>query len=381
LLALPALAPALAGTAPAAAPAAAQAEAEVAPFPEETRAALRVIVDRRQAQSGAPGAVAGVWIPGRGSWVYAQGVSDARARTPLGASDVFRIASITKTYVATAALQLVDEGRLGLDDPLERHLPGLGLAGGERITVRQTLGMTAGIFSYTEDAAFLAAYAADPLLPFSPEQGIAIARRHPPDFPPGSAFHYSDTNYLIAGLLVERATGRRLHEAVHERVLRPLRLSATSFPTTPELPAPFSRGYQPAAGGGDALKDVTRSNPDVAWGAGAMLANLDDLRLWARALATGALLSPALQAERLRTTPLPGGAALQAGYGLGVSSIAGFVGHNGGIPGYSSIAMHLTEANATIVVLVNQSGLEGGAADAIAWDAVRLLFPGRVPEA
>jgi D-alanyl-D-alanine carboxypeptidase len=112
-----------------------------------------------------------------------------------------------------------------------------------------------------------------------------------------------------------------------------------------------------------------------------MLSTLDDLRLWARALATGALLSPALQAERLRTTPIPGAEALRAGYGLGVLSLAGFIGHNGGVPGYSSIAMHLPEANATVVVLVNQSGLEGGPADAIAWDAVRLLFPGRVPAA
>jgi D-alanyl-D-alanine carboxypeptidase len=215
-------------------------------------------------------------------------------------------------------------------------------------------------------------------MPFTPRDVLAIVQRHPPDFAPGERFHYSDTNYILLGLIVEQLTGQKVGEAIEQRILQPLRLANTSFPSTPEMPEPYAHGYDAPPGGG-ALRDLSRTNPDVAWTAGAMISTLDDLRLWARALATGALLSPAMQRERLETTAIPIADGITAGYGLGLFSIAGFVGHNGGIPGYSSIAVHLPEANATLVGLVNKSGLEGGEADAIMWDIAKLLFPERFP--
>jgi D-alanyl-D-alanine carboxypeptidase len=352
-------------------PALAQAQTEptFAPFPPDTQAALQRIVDQHLAETGAPGAVVGVWVPGRGTWVHAQGTGNLATGAPIRVDDEVRIASITKTFVATVILQLVDEGQIRLDDRLEQYVPGV--PNGDRITIRQVLGMTAGIFNYTEDPAFLADYQANPLMPFSLQDVLAITRRHPPDFAPGEGFHYSDTNYFLLGQVIEQLTGQRVGEAIDQRVIRPLRLTSTSFPTAPEMPEPYAHGYE-AEPGSDAPRDVTRTNPTVAWTAGAMISNLDDLRLWARALATGALLSPAAQRERLQWTAVPGGEALDMRYG-----IAGFVGHNGGIPGYSSIAVHLPEANATIVVLVNKAGLEGGQADGICLDIARLLFPER----
>jgi D-alanyl-D-alanine carboxypeptidase len=353
-----------------------QASAPLGTFPPAAQAALQRIVDQHLSDLGAPGAAVGVWVPGRGSWVHAQGTADVATNAPFAVDDSFRIASITKTFVATVILQLVDEGALRLDDHLEQYVRGI--PNGDRITIRQVLGMTAGIFNYTEDATFLADYAANPLMPFSPEDVLAIVRRHPPDFVPGERFHYSDSNYTLLGLIVEQLTGQTPGDAIDARIIQPLRLSGTSFATSPAMPEPYAHGYDTAPNAAG-LQDVTQSNPAVAWTAGAMVSTLDDLRLWVRALATGALLSPAVQRERLQGVTIPTADGVEARYGLGLFSIGGFIGHNGGIPGYSSIAVYLPEANATLVALVNKSGLEGGEADAILWDIAKLLFPERFP--
>jgi D-alanyl-D-alanine carboxypeptidase len=239
--------------------------------------------------------------------------------------------------------------------------------------------MTAGIFSYTADAAFQAAYDADPLMPFSLEDLLAILRRNPPAFPPGESAQYSDTNYYLLGLIVDQLTGQRVGAAIDQRIVQPLRLTGTSYPTTPDMPEPYAHGYNAEPSG--TLRDVTRSNPGVAGAAGAMLSTLDDLRLWTEALTHGALLSPTMQRERLHWSAFPGGEALDYRYGLGIMAYDGFIGHSGGIAGYESMAFHLPEANATIVVLANKSGLfGGGAAVPIFFDIVNLLFPGRFPQ-
>jgi D-alanyl-D-alanine carboxypeptidase len=348
------------------------------PFPLETQAALQHIVEQHLTEAGTPGVVVGVWIPGRGTWVHAQGTGDLTTRAPIRVSDTVRIGSITKTFTATVILQLVDEGRFQLDDRLEQYVPGA--PNGDRITIRQVLGMTAGIFSFTDDAAFAAEYDANPLMPFSLQELLVILRRRPPDFPPGEWIHYSDTNYYLLGPIIEQLTSQRVGAAIDQRILQPLRLTGTSFPTTPDMPEPYAHGYDTEPGGG-ALRDVTRSNPAVAGGAGAMLSTLDDLRLWTEALASGVLLSPTTQRERLQWTAMPVGEAVDIRYGLGILSFNGFIGHTGSIAGYESIALHLPEANATVVVLANKSGLfGGGAADPIFFDIARLLFPERFPQ-
>ncbi len=345
-------------------------------FPPETQAALQQIVEQQLTEAGTPGAAVGVWIPGRGTWVHAQGTGDLATGAPIRVADQFRIGSITKTFAATVLLQLVDEGRLQLDDRLEQYVPGV--PNGDRITIRQVLGMTAGIFSYTADATFEAEYDADPLMPFSLQDLLAIVRRNPPDFPPGESVQYSDTNYYLLGLIIEQLTGQHVGEAIDQRIVQPLRLTSTSYPTTPDMPEPYAHGYNAEPGG--TLRDVTRSNPAVAGAAGAMISTLDDLRLWTEALARGALLSPTMQRERLQWSAFPGGEAVNSRYGLGIAAVDNFLGHSGGIAGYESMALHLPEANATIVVLANKSGLfGGGAAQPIFLEIANLLFPGRLP--
>jgi D-alanyl-D-alanine carboxypeptidase len=317
----------------------------------------------------------GVWYPGQGDWTIAAGIGDLETAAPMRLDDHVRIASITKTFVATVVLQLVDEGMLSLDDRLEPFITGI--PNGDEITIRQLLNMTAGIYSYINDPVIAVDYDRDPLLPFIPEQAVAIVRAHgEADFPPGSRSQYSDTNYILLGLIIEQVTGRSVAAEIAERIIVPLGLTQTSFAATPEMPDPYAHGYAVDHVGAP-LRDVTRSNPDVAWAAGAMISTMDDLRVWVDALVAGSLLSPTLQAERLaieewRSEPV------RVGYGLGILEIGGLLGHNGGIMGYGSWMMRDPETGATLVVVTNQGSTTGGIASVIIFGEITdLLFPDR----
>lgn len=347
-------------------------------FPADIQLQLAAIVETSLAATDTPGALVGVWYPGRGVWTSAMGISNLETAAPITLDDHVRIASITKTFVATVILQLAEEGLLSLDDHLEQYVTGI--PNGAEITLRQVLNMTAGIYNFVFDPLIAEDYVGDPLLPFTPEQAVDIVRRHGmADFAPGDQARYSDTNYILLGMIVEQVTGRTVAEEITDRIIIPLGLSRTSFADTAEMPEPFAHGY--AAGKpGDPLRDVTRSNPAIPWAAGAMISTVGDLRIWAEALATGTLLSPELQAERLDFQMFPTG-PVSVGYGLGMLSFNGFIGHNGGILGYSSWMVYEPDTGATIVVVTNRASTEGGTADPIFLGIVRLLFPDRFPAA
>jgi D-alanyl-D-alanine carboxypeptidase len=237
--------------------------------------------------------------------------------------------------------------------------------------------MTAGIANYVTAPVIAVDYVRDPLLPLTPQQALDLIRTLPPAYPPGAQARYSDSNYILLGFVIERVTGQPAAEVIIDRVVRPLGLTETTFPTTPDMPSPYLHGYL-GAHPGDALRDVTRSNPDVAWTAGAMISTLADLRVWAKALAEGTLLSPAMQRERLTWNRFAA-PNLDVGYGLGVLSVNGLIGHNGGIFGYSSWMAHAPEEDATLVVVTNRAATEGGTADPIFYGIARLLFPDRFP--
>jgi D-alanyl-D-alanine carboxypeptidase len=176
----------------------------------------------------------------------------ASARRAARPSDRFRIGSVTKSFVATVVLQLVGEGRLGLDDPLERWLPGA-VPGGERITIRQLLNHTSGLYNYTD--ALLGPLLAKPTRQayqqlaarsFAPRALVAMATRHRPLFPPGTRFAYSNTNYILLDLVVERVTGARLAAQLHRRIVQPLGLEATELPGTQRrIRGGHAHGYAP----------------------------------------------------------------------------------------------------------------------------------------
>lgn len=345
-------------------------------FTSDELTGIDTVVNDFLASSGTPGAIVGVWIPERGTLVKTYGVSNVELGVPPTEGDKFRIASNTKTFVATLLLQLVDEGLITLDTPISEF--DFDFPQSETATLAQLLGMTSGIFSYTEDEGFVTAYLADPMMPgFTPEQALEIARKHEPYFAPGEGIHYSDTNTIIAGMIAEQLTGTSLPELLQERIFTPELLHSTSFPVgDAAMPDPYLFGYTPPADD-KPMADATESNPDVAWAAGAMISNLNDLSVWVEVLATGALLSPETQAARMQVIPMAEGSPVQ--YGLGIMELLGYYGHNGGIVGYSTIMLHDPDDGSTIVVATNLSNEHGGGADTIALGLIRLLQPERIP--
>ncbi|MFJ8975174.1 serine hydrolase domain-containing protein [Streptomyces sp. NPDC102282] len=313
----------------------------------------RTIEDVRK-KAGVPGAVVGLWMPGKGCYVRATGVADKATGEPMAADSFLRIGSETKTFTVTALLELVDDGLIGLDDPISRYVRGV--PGGHRITLRHLAEMRSGLFPYTSDPGFIKALLSDPRRSFTPRETLAYGFKHANTFAPGKQFQYSNTNLVLLGLVIEKISGHRLADFVHHRVLRPSHLRHTLFPQGAEFPEPHPRGYtDQTLDGGTA--DATDWNPSWAWAAGAMISDLHDLRRWARIVATGTLLSPGTQAQRLRTLPtgFPG-----TSYGLGIFETNGWIGHNGSIPGYETVTVHLPARKATLVIMINTDIQTGG---------------------
>jgi D-alanyl-D-alanine carboxypeptidase len=302
--------------------------------------------------AGVPGAVLLVRQGGR-TIRLAGGRGNLRPETPMRAGDRFRVGSITKPFVATVVLQLVAEQKLGLDDTVERWLPGAVPDGG-RITVRQLLNHTSGLFAFDADHDFVTQAFQDQLREWTPRELLAIATAHPPNFSPGAGWAYSDTNYFVLGLIVEAATGRPLAAELRDRIFAPLRLRATSLPAGPGISGAHAHGYFL-----DPAQDVTIGTPSVQWAAGALVSNAGDLARFFRALLGGRLLRPDLLQLMQTTVAAPQLGAGNA-YGLGLQRVpercGALWGHSGGSPGYVSDAFNSKDARRQVVVLVNATG-------------------------
>jgi len=270
----------------------------------------------------------------------------------------YRVGSLTKPFVATVVLQLVAEGRVSLQDTVERWLPGI-LPYGDQVTVRQLLSHTSGVPDYTLEP--IVRLYTDPQARFrawTPRELVALIADQPPDFPPGTAWSYSNTGYVLAGMIVEAATGHRLGRELTRRILRPLGLRDTVFPVNrPTIPRPYARGYSidPFGQPDGPLLDFTVFNPSLAWAAGALVSNLGDLERFFRALLGGRLLPPRLLAAM--TTPVPTG---QPGFGYGLGLIVidtptgRLLGHDGAIPGFLNIVLSTEDGRRQVGVMMNE---------------------------
>ncbi|WP_051637424.1 serine hydrolase domain-containing protein [Rhodococcus sp. UNC363MFTsu5.1] len=305
-------------------------------------------IDATMKKTSVPGAIVGVWGPD-GKYVKAFGVADKSTDVPMKTDFYTRIGSLTKTFTATAILQLVDEGKVGLDDPISKYIDGV--PAGDQITIRDLARMQSGLANYSESPEFQQAFFADPKAPFTPQQLLGYAFAQPATFPPGQGFQYCNTNYVLLGLVVEKESGLSLSDYISERILQPLHMEKTIFPTTNAFPEPHAQGYTVQTADG---KESTATDWDPSWGwaAGAMISTLEDMHIWGPVLATGTLLKPETQAQRLETVNAPGYPA-DVGYGLGVFDIAGWIGHNGSLPGYQTVTVYLPEQKTTLVIMIN----------------------------
>ncbi|MDL4818407.1 serine hydrolase domain-containing protein [Actinomadura opuntiae] len=304
---------------------------------------------------GAPGVIVLTRRGGRVAHVTS-GVSDKATGAPMDARLLFRVASVTKTFTSTVVLQLAAEHRLSLDDTVEHWLPGLVRANGNdgsKITVRQLLAQTSGLNDYTSDPRVMT----DPSRTWTPEELVAIAMEKPPLYAPGTAWNYSNTNYMLAGMIIEKATGHRVGDEFQRRIFTPLRLRHTYYPTTdPAFPGPYVHGYYADYG------DVsTLINPSSARTAGGIVSTVDDVARFHRALFTGKLL-PAKQMRELRTVRPVNDDGVVEDYGLGAARIAfscGYGwGHDGGFPGYRTWTYTSADGRRQAIITYNETKYE-----------------------
>ncbi|MBH0123103.1 beta-lactamase family protein, partial [Rhodococcus sp. CX] len=200
--------------------------AEAPPAQDDLEAAVRPVITEQMEEMGIPGLVAIVRSPERGDYEIAAGVANIDTGEPVEMTDHFRIGSITKTFTATVALQLAQEGKFGLDDPLEQYFPQVDTNGA---TIRQALNMTSGIPTYTTDA-FLNALADDPQRVWTPDELLATIEGVPAEFAPGEGWDYSNTNYVLLGMLAERFGGAPLKTLIQDRIFTPLQMNGCSLP-------------------------------------------------------------------------------------------------------------------------------------------------------
>ncbi|MFC9249339.1 serine hydrolase domain-containing protein [Streptomyces sp. NPDC057136] len=287
---------------------------------------------------------------------YTAGVGDLATGAQVPRDGQVRIGSNTKSFTAVVVLQLVGEGKIGLDAPVDTYLPGLvrgdGIDG-RRITVRQLLRHTSGLPNYSK-------YLSDDIRYYDPRELLGLALAHEADFAPGTKWAYSNTNYVVAGLIVQNVTGRPLAEEIDRRVIKRIGLRHTYFPAPGEMAIRerHPRGYYQDSAGAP-LVDATEWDPSWAWSAGQIVSTNSDLNRFFTALLAGRLL-PKAQLDQMRTTvpashPFPAGAR----YGLGLVSTplscgGVYWGHGGSMTGYETRGGATEEGRAANVAVTTQ---------------------------
>lgn len=328
--------------------------------PRDEHADTQAIVDGFVEQ-GVPGAMVFA-RDGRESWTVNSGTGKLGADKPIRPWDQVRVASNTKMFVSAVVLQLAGEGTVRLDAPIEEYLPGLVQGNGydgNKITARQLLQHTSGMADYIEDVL------ADPDAnnhPWQPEELVRLGLSHPPLFEPGAGWAYSNTGYIVLGMLVESVTGNDIGAEMTDRLIRPLHLWQTTYPEAgqKQIRGPHAHGYY--AFPGQPVADVTELEPSIPGAAAGMVSTGPDLTRFVRALLAGKVLSPDLLAEMRTTVPAQG-----ADYGLGIREIplscGGLAwGHAGNMPGFDSFTAATEDGRAAFGV-TNGHVRDGGPAD------------------
>ncbi|MFF8990319.1 serine hydrolase domain-containing protein [Streptomyces sp. NPDC014983] len=324
-------------------------------LPAPDTAGLAAVL-RSAVAAGAPGALARIDDHGT---VYraAHGLADRGTRRAMGAGDRFRVGSVTKTFTAVVLLQLVDEHRLTLDAPVDRYLPGL--LPDDRITVRQVLSHRSGLYDFTNDmfADSVAGFEAVRDKVFTYRELVALSLKHPRTNAPGAAYSYSNTNFVVAGMLIEKLTGHSVRTEYQKRVFGPLKLRDTFYvhPGT-TIPGTHAHGYLTPDRAGDPLVDSTDQTVSWAQSAGAIISSARDLDTFYRALLGGQLMSAARLADMERMDRVDATTA----YGLGLrrrdlSCGISVYGHTGTVQGYYTYAFATKDGGRGVTAVATTS--------------------------
>jgi D-alanyl-D-alanine carboxypeptidase len=332
-----------------------------------------------------PGAAVLVRSPELGDWTAIFGTRALGSTEPITLADHVRIGSNTKTWTGTVILQLVQEGTLSLDDPVSKYRPEV--PNGRNITITELLNMRSGLYNYSESLELNQTLDTNPTKVWTPDELLAIAYKNPPYFPPGQGYHYSNTNMVLLGLIIEKLTSNPVEQEFQMRIFKPLGLYNTQLPprTSNTLPTPYPNGYQfgsnvetmtsqvlspdqQAAAKTGILKplDATHQNPSWGWTAGSGISTAKDLARYAQALVGGGLLSEAMQKKRLASIrPINPDDPTGPGYGLALARFGSVYGHTGELPGYNSFMGYDPERKITIIVWTSLAAAPDGRAPAV----------------
>ncbi|MGH0589399.1 serine hydrolase domain-containing protein [Bacillus mycoides] len=307
-------------------------------------------------QLGFPGVLAKTSEGGK-TWSYAAGVANLSSKKPMKTDFRFRIGSVTKTFTATVVLQLAEENSLNLDDSIEKWLPGVIQGNGyddKQITIRQLLNHTSGIAEYTRSKGF---NLMDTKKSYRAEELVKMGISMPPDFAPGKSWSYSNTGYVLLGILIEKVTGNSYAEEIENRIIEPLELSNTFLPgNSSVIPGTkHARGYIQLDGASEP-KDVTYYNPSMGSSAGDMISTADDLNKFFSYLLGGKLLKEQQLKQMLTTVPTGEDALGRYGLGIYETNLPNGVsiwGHGGSIPGFVTFAGGTLGGKHTLAVNLN----------------------------
>lgn len=340
-----------------------------------------------------PGAVLLVRSPeGEMSAVYGSRTIDGA--DPITLEDHARIGSVTKTLTGTVILQQAQEGKLDIDGPVAAHRPEI--PNGGNITLAQLLSMRSGLYNYSESLELNQSLDQNPTRVWTPQQLLDLGLKYPPYFPPGTDFHYSNTNTVLLGLIAEQVDAQPLASIFQRRLFMPLAMHGTSFPDSAAIPDPHPRGYMygtnvatmqsealpqelvvAATAGELRPNDVTDASPSWTWAAGGAISTVTDLAVWARALGDGTLLNPTWQRRRLDSVqPINPGSPASPGYGLGIAKFGPMYGHTGELPGFQTFTAYDPDKKITLTTWANLNAAPDGRAPAstIAQELIGTLY-------
>ncbi|HEY4634742.1 MAG TPA: serine hydrolase domain-containing protein [Candidatus Limnocylindrales bacterium] len=334
-----------------------------------TRRELQLRLDGIRTKYALPGISATIILSDGTSWVGTSGLADVAAEVPVRPETAFAIASVSKTFTAALTLALAEEGKFTIDDRVRAYLPDLELD--RRITIRQLLDHTSGLRDYFFHPRIDRRLLARPDRRW--DEARALRYVGTPYFKPGRGWHYSNTNYLVLGLLAERVTGRSLGEELRDRFFEPLGLRHTWYQPTDEPTGPVAHGYR-LTGSGDGVRAVDLTDGSsmtpftsvvtAAAGAGAIASTSTDLARWARALYGGEVLSGAAFGEMIGDAVRTEQYAPAVRYGLGVQFVEvggrAALGHSGRLLGARSVIRWLPAEQVAVAVLTNQSRTDPG---------------------
>lgn len=347
-----------------AAPAATQALPVIEP-------ALITALDRvldKSTNRGIPGVTVAISIPGYQTWYGARGLADRKQSQPIDAANVFRIGSLSKMFYATVIMQLVQEGKLELDKPVSTWMPNV-VPNADKITVRHLMSHTSGLYDYLENR-FMRMVLQNPQRVWKPQELVGYAVERGAYFAPGTAgrWRYSNTNYVVLGMLIENVTGHTLAQETRQRILDPLKLTHTFIEPDERVQGTLVHGYAGSS-------DWTNLHSSYAWGSANVVSSVDDLRRFAEALFGGQLLKPETFALMNSFVSGQGSFGMpKLEYGLGImrnqllvgpgpnrqprpASLTTALGHIGGVGGYRAAVWYFPEQKITIVAGFNEANV------------------------